>query len=140
MIGLGCGARSYTTALHYADEYAVRSEGVRTILEAYIARPAEDFSVAVHGFHLDGEEQRRRHVLASLLQRSGLALNDYTERFGSEVLDDLPQLRELEPAGLAQHEESRLLLTDAGLERSDAIGPWLYTAEVRERMEAYTWR
>ena len=33
-----------------------------------------------------------------------------------------------------------LVLTRAGLERSDAVGPWLYSTAVRARMEAYTWR
>ncbi len=140
MIGLGCGARSYTSNLHYADEYAVRPEGVRSILEAYIARPTADFAFAVHGIRLNGEEQRRRSVLMSLLQRTGLSLVEYQQRFGSDLFDDLPQLLELEPAGLARHEEGRLVLTEAGLERSDAIGPWLYSSQVRERMEAYSWR
>src|SRR5262249_2986370 len=33
MVGLGCGARSYTRGLHYSTEYAVRGRGVREILE-----------------------------------------------------------------------------------------------------------
>src|SRR5205823_596337 len=39
MVGVGCGARSYTRALHYATEYAVRAAGIREILTDYIARP-----------------------------------------------------------------------------------------------------
>ncbi len=140
MIGLGCGVRSYTSRLHYSDEFAVRSEGVREILEAYVARPAEAFGFAVHGMRIDGEEQRRRHVLMSLLQCTGLSLEDYEHRFGSDPFEDLPELRELEPAGLARHEAKRLLLTEAGLERSDAIGPSLYSETVRQRMESYSCR
>jgi oxygen-independent coproporphyrinogen III oxidase len=33
-----------------------------------------------------------------------------------------------------------LALTDAGLERSDAIGPWLCSPAVRARMEGHEWR
>ena len=34
----------------------------------------------------------------------------------------------------------RLQLTPEGLERSDAIGPWLYSAQVRALMDAYELR
>jgi oxygen-independent coproporphyrinogen-3 oxidase len=42
--------------------------------------------------------------------------------------------------GLAVVDESFIRLTDAGFERADVIGPWLYTAEVAARMESYAWR
>jgi oxygen-independent coproporphyrinogen-3 oxidase len=140
MVGLGCGARSYTRAVHYAGAYAVRARGVRALIADYIARPAEAFAVADHGFRLDADEQRRRFVLQSLLQCDGLDLAAYRRRFGTEVWDDLPQLAELEPRGLARAEGNTLALTGAGLELSDAIGPWLYSPEVRRRMEGHAWR
>ncbi|GAB3857675.1 hypothetical protein GCM10027610_094340 [Dactylosporangium cerinum] len=40
MVGLGCGARSYTSALHYSFDYAVSVRQVRGILDDYLARPA----------------------------------------------------------------------------------------------------
>ncbi|HKB46404.1 MAG TPA: STM4012 family radical SAM protein, partial [Ktedonobacterales bacterium] len=46
MVGLGCGARSYTRTHHYSAEYAVGSAGVRAILQDYIARPVEWFAAA----------------------------------------------------------------------------------------------
>jgi oxygen-independent coproporphyrinogen-3 oxidase len=139
MIGLGCGARSYHPRLHYSDEYAVRAAGVRAILEAYAARPATAFASAAFGFRLDADEQRRRYVLLSLLQGVGLSTAAYARRFGGDVFEDLPPLRDLEPAGLARREGDRLVLTAAGLERSDAIGTSLYSPAVRARMEAYAW-
>jgi oxygen-independent coproporphyrinogen-3 oxidase len=140
MVGLGCGARSYTRALHYSDEYAVRQGGVREILSAYNARPSSAFAQAAYGFSLNPDEQRRRYVLLTLLQAEGLSLAGYAERFGSLALDDLPELAELEPLGLARRTADRLVLTAAGLERSDVIGPFLYSPAVRARMEAYAWR
>ncbi|HEY1379149.1 MAG TPA: STM4012 family radical SAM protein [Gemmataceae bacterium] len=140
MVGLGCGARSYTRRVHYGDEYAVRPAGVRDIIAAYIDRPAGRFALAAHGFHLDGDEQRRRYVLLTLLQADGLPLDRYESRFGTDALADLPELAELEPLGLARHDGDRLVLTAAGLERSDAIGPWLHSPAVRARMEGYSWR
>ena len=139
MVGLGAGARSYTRGLHYASEYAVGARGVRAILDDYTARPAEAFDVADYGHRLAPEDRRRRFVLQSLLQRAGLALDAYARRFGTDARDDLPELEELVGLGLAEPGDRVLTLTDAGLERSDAVGPWLYSAEVRRAMEGYEW-
>lgn len=135
MIGLGCGARSYTRRLHYSGRYAVTASGIRKIMDWFLALPGESFSLADYGFRLDGEEQRRRFVIKSLLQAAGLSLPHYQQWFGSEVLDDLPELAQLEPQGLAETREDQLCLTAQGLERSDAIGPWLYSARVRQLMQ-----
>ncbi|HEU4328608.1 MAG TPA: STM4012 family radical SAM protein [Roseiflexaceae bacterium] len=140
MVGLGCGARSYTRALHYSSEYAVSAGGVRAIIADYLARPDESFGAAHYGIALGPEEQRRRFVIQSLLQVEGLDLPAYRRRFGGEVLDDLPALAELPGLGLAERAGDVLRLTNAGLERSDAIGPWLYTTEVGTLMEAYELR
>lgn len=140
MVGLGCGARSYTRDLHYSTEYAVGRTGVRAILEDYVRREEERFGRADYGFVLDPEEQRRRFVLLSLLQSEGLDLDAYRERFGTDPDLDLPELGDLEPLGLARREGRRLLLTEGGLERSDAIGPWLGSSRVRGLMESYDLR
>jgi hypothetical protein len=39
---------------------------------------------------------------------------------------------------MADESSDRICLTAMGLERSDAIGPWLYSPAVRQRMEAFT--
>src|SRR5262249_31945120 len=127
MIGLGCGARSYTRDLHYSSEYAVGARGVRAILADYVSRPPEAFDAADYGCRLRREEPRRRYVLQSLLQAEGLSRPAYRGRFGTEAMEDLPELAELEPCGLAAVIEDRLCLTEAGMERSDVIGPWLYS-------------
>ena len=69
----------------------------------------------------------------------GLDAAAYARRFGSRPAADFPELAELTALGLAQP-EPRWQLTDLGLERSDAIGPWLYSPPVRLLMEEYTWR
>jgi oxygen-independent coproporphyrinogen-3 oxidase len=137
MVGLGCGARSYTRELHYSSEYAVGATGIREILAAYIAKTDEAFDFADYGFALGDAEQRRRFVIQSLLQVEGLDFAAYRERFGSEMLDDLPELSRLEDRGLAILEDDRLRLTEAGLEMSDVIGPALYSTRVRNLMESY---
>ena len=137
MVGLGCGARSYTQALHYSTEFAVGRRGVRSILTNYVNREPEEFLMASHGYRLDREDQRRRYTILSLLQVEGVSLCDYRRQFGSELLDDLPQLQELLDRNLIQRSVDRLQLTERGLELSDAIGPWLYSRRVRWLMEEF---
>jgi len=126
--------------LHYSSEYAVGNAGVRAILADYIGRPDESFDAAHYGIALSPEDQRRRFLIQSILQVDGLDLDAYRRRFGTVALEDLPDLSELEQFGLAALAGGRLQLTDAGLERSDAIGPWLYTVGVQTLMEAYELR
>lgn len=140
MIGLGVGARSYTGTLHYSTEYAVGRSGVRSIIADYLGRQAQEFATAQYGYRLPLDDQRRRFVLQSLLQTSGLNLADYAERFDGHALDQLPPLRDLAENGLAEFNDRFLTLTAAGLERSDAIGPWLYSARVQDRMSEFELR
>ncbi|GAA2898355.1 coproporphyrinogen III oxidase [Actinoplanes cyaneus] len=135
MIGLGCGARSYTRDLHYSFDYAVGVSEVRAVLDDYLSRPSTDFAYAEVGFALDAFEQRRRWLIKSLLRAEGLDPSAYRERFGSAAESDFPQLTTLVDNGLA--EPGGLRLTPAGLERSDAIGPWLTSGAVREAMAGY---
>ncbi|WP_243709347.1 STM4012 family radical SAM protein [Micromonospora sp. 15K316] len=135
MVGLGCGARSYTTTLHYSFDYAVSVSEVRAVLDDYLARPADDFRYAEFGFHLDGAEQRRRWLLKSLLRAEGVDADAYRARFGRPPADDFPQLGRLVERGWAT--DGGLRLTPMGLAHSDAVGPWLTSAEVRQAMTGY---
>ncbi len=140
MVGLGCGARSYTSRLHYSAEWAVGKGSVGSILMDYLARPAEVFQSAHHGFLLDDQERKRRFILQGLLQSEGLSRGAFGQQFGCDPLGVLPSVRELEPMGLAEVTDERVKLTPAGLERSDAIGPWLYSERVRRLSEEFAWR
>lgn len=137
MIGLGPGARSYTRALHYSTEYAVGQTGVKSIINQFNHRTAEDHAAADYGARLNLEEQKRRYVIKSLLRADGVAPAAYAARFGAVMTEDLPQLRELSELGLAQDAGDRLRLNDEGLTWSDTIGPWLYSEAIAARMAAY---
>lgn len=137
MIGLGCGARSYTRDLHYSSEWAVTYGSVRAILADYIQRDTTSFAVAAYGCWLNDEEQRRRYAIKSLLHAEGLSRTAYQGRFASSAPDDLPLLNDLVAHDLAAWQEDVLHLTPAGLERSDAIGPWLYSDAVQAAMQMY---
>ncbi|BFO17783.1 hypothetical protein SHKM778_41710 [Streptomyces sp. KM77-8] len=111
MIGLGCGARSYTAGLHYSFDYAVGMHEIRGIIDDYVSRPAADFAHAEYGRRVDAGEARRRHLLQSLLQADGLDVADYRARFdGRAPADDFP-------AELTRFADRGWLTGDAGLLR-----------------------
>ena len=134
MVGLGCGARSYTSKLHYSFDYAVSVSQVRAVLDDYLARDRADFGYAEVGFALDEAEQRRRWLLKSVLRAEGVDFPAYAQRFGASPTDHFPQLAELSSRGWLSPTGS---LTAAGLERSDAIGPWLVSGDVSQAMAEY---
>jgi oxygen-independent coproporphyrinogen-3 oxidase len=137
MIGFGPGARSYTSEVHYSSEYAVGRTGVQQIIEAFANRSREEFAIADYGCVLNGEEQRRRFVIKSLLRADGLDCSAYAENFGSDPLQDFPEIFELFERALAVQREQHVILTPDGIERSDTIGPWLFSSEIVSRMEQY---
>jgi oxygen-independent coproporphyrinogen-3 oxidase len=137
MVGLGCGARSYTTGLHYAFDYAVSVGGVRAVLDDYLSRPASDFAYAEVGFHLDDAERRRRWLVKTLLRADGVDQADWRQRFGD---DPVPALEPLADRGWLTADDTRIALTDEGLAHSDVIGPWLVSADVRAAMTGYALR
>lgn len=132
MIGLGCGARSYTREYHYASTYAVKRGNVKSILDDFVQRPTESFGYAHHGIHVDTEDRQRRYVIKSLFRPQGLALADFRRIFHTELLAALPELQDLLDLALATSDSTHLRLNAAGLERTDAIGPWLYSAKVKQ--------
>ena len=137
MVGLGCGARSYTRGVHYSSEWAVGARGVRDIIDRWVQRDDAALGSADYGFVLDAGEQRRRWLILSLLSDDGLDLAAYAARFGAPALAHFPELAELAPRGLATQQGDRFALTHDGLAHADAIGPWLYSDHVRTRMQEF---
>jgi coproporphyrinogen III oxidase-like Fe-S oxidoreductase len=140
MVGLGPGARSYTQRLHYSTEYAVGRAGVLAILKDYADHDADGFARVGHGIALDAGEQRRRRLLLALMTAAGLDRQAYAREFGGDAVADVPEVCALERAGLVSIDADRVALSETGLELSDSIGSWLYSAAVRRRMESYAWR
>jgi oxygen-independent coproporphyrinogen-3 oxidase len=137
MVGLGAGARAYTQRLHYSTDYAVARTGTIDIINDYLALDETRFAQAEHGIVLDPQEQRRRFVIQSLLTDPGLDLAAYGARFGSDCMQDLPQLLELgrlDLLDLFQEHAGVLRLNDRGYAYADTIGPWLASDQVRMLM------
>ncbi len=137
MIGLGPGARSYTSALHYSSDYAVSGENVRKIITRFNQQDAPKFAVADYGVRLDADEQARRYLIRSLLQIDGLDRSAFQRKFGCDVTSMIPQVDQLVELGFAQLSDDRLRLVADGLAHSDVIGPWLYSESVQQRMEQF---
>jgi oxygen-independent coproporphyrinogen-3 oxidase len=141
MIGLGCGARSYTSGLHYSFDYAVSMTEIRGIIDDYVSRPAADFDHAEVGWALDAQEARRRHLIQSLLQNEGLDTAAYSQRFGTAVGDDFgAELERLHAHGWLDESGAapdRLRLTPEGLAHSDAVGPAFFSSRASSAMAAY---
>lgn len=140
MVGLGCSTRSYTRQLHYSSGYAVGQRPIRDLLHRYIQSDDEQFMFATHGIRLDPDDQRRRHIIKSVLLADGLSLDEYQQLHGRHAIDDLPGLSDLEARGWLTRQDSRLKMTAAGLEHADVIGPLLYSPRVRALMDSYSWR
>jgi oxygen-independent coproporphyrinogen-3 oxidase len=138
MVGLGAGARSYTQHVHYATEYAVGRKSVKGIIQDYTGKEGADFALAYYGTQLNADEQKRRFIIKSLLHADGLSMSRYHQLFERAVWEEFPQLKDLIHLNLATLVGSeKLSLTSRGLERSDTIGPWLYSADVQALMHQY---
>lgn len=135
MIGLGPGARSYTASLHYASGYAVGQSAIRDHINTWSA--TTDFALIRHGFALDGEDQRRRFAILSLLD-CGLDEAAYARRFATSVAQDLPMLAEGLALGLLAHADGVWRLTDRGVGHADVIGRWLFSRRVEQLMATWT--
>lgn len=137
LIGLGCGARSYTRSLHYATRFAVSRQGVRAILEDWTRQTDVELALATHGMRLSRNEQARRFVVLSLLRTEGLSRRAFEDRFPMPLERAVPELQEVREQGWALEVDGRIVLTEAGLENSDIVGPMLYSSEVRERLREF---
>jgi oxygen-independent coproporphyrinogen-3 oxidase len=137
MVGLGPGARSYTRALHYASPFAVGQAPIRSTIEQWIAATPRDHLHAHHGFRLDLAEQRRRHLVLSLLEH-GVERAGYRARFGADVLEHFAELHEAIDCELVTVDDDAVRLTERGMERADVLGHWLQSAAVVRAREEWT--
>ena len=140
LLGLGCGARSRTSGLHYSTAYAVGRAAVLSIVEAYCGSTSADFKTIRYGVELGRDAQIRRAVLKSVLNRAGLHLSRFEARFGVSAMAYLPELATLAELGMLEISGDSLAPTASGFERADVIGPLLYATHIQSRMKAFELR
>lgn len=137
MLGLGVGARSYTKNIHYSSDYAVGREGIKNIISDYNERTKAAFSQVNYGFELSLEEQKRRYLIKSFCEGSGLPILQYQSYFGTNPIDDFPQLEEFFQLNLVTEKDQIICLNLEGRKYEDVIGPWLYSLEVKKAIHKF---
>ena len=137
VIGIGCGARSRTSQVHYSEPFAVGRGRIIEIIGDYCRRDADAFTTARYGVTLDRQEQMRRLIALQILSAAGLDLIDFANRFGCSAFDVAHELNELVDLGLMERTPDRIIPTALGLERADAIGPFMISAKMSERMAEF---
>jgi oxygen-independent coproporphyrinogen-3 oxidase len=131
MLGLGAGARSYTTLLHYSTPWRMITRNIRAVVEDYTRRMAEDDTAVRHGFELDLEERQRRFIIQSLLY-DGLDRDGFREQFGIDACEVLPAPWEaLEAEDLIAKGPRRVCLTARGVRHADIVGQLFFSERVR---------
>src|SRR4051794_33277266 len=79
MLGLGAGARSYTSRLHYSTPWKMAARNIRRVIDDYSAEP----TLIAHGFKMNDDESRRRRVILSLLHSGAPDEEGFTEEFAA---------------------------------------------------------
>jgi oxygen-independent coproporphyrinogen-3 oxidase len=137
MLGLGCGARSYTQSLHYSSRFAVSKSGVAAIIDRWIEQNETDFQLATWGVRLRRDERMRRFIIQSILNRDGLDMSRLEDLFGIKSTGEFPELNTLIENGLLMLQGGRLMLTADGMGYSDSIGPFLYSEASRQSLKRF---
>jgi oxygen-independent coproporphyrinogen-3 oxidase len=131
MLGLGAGARSYTTTLHYSTPWRMITRNIRAVVEDYTRRMAEGDTAVRHGFDLDIEERQRRFIIQSLLY-DGLDRGLFRELFGLDACEAFPAPWEaLEAEDLIEKGPCRVRLTARGVRHADIVGQLFFSERVR---------
>lgn len=134
MIGIGAGARSYTSSLHYSSHYAVSRKAIQSIIGAYSNR--EDFTSIHYGIHLNEEEQIRRFLIKSLMDGGQLNVVKFKERFQQSIFD-LDEIQDFFDQHFLEKKGNFIRLSPKGLEMEDWIGPELFSNQVNDRMNSF---
>ena len=134
MIGIGAGARSYTSELHYSTNYAVSRKAVKDIIHAYSER--KDFTKINYGILLNEEEQLRRYLIKSLIDGGRLDATDFKQRFKKDI-STIPMLDILFNEKWMEQKDGFFRLNESGMEMEDLIGPMLFSENIKLLMDNF---
>src|SRR6185436_2144178 len=115
LVGFGAGSRSYSAAVHYSTDFAVRRPETEEIIADFIASEHRPDVVPGLGFVLDAGEQRRRHCILNL-SLGCLDAGAYARRFDRDIRHDFGgELEALAAEGcVTADERDRYRLTRKG--------------------------
>jgi oxygen-independent coproporphyrinogen-3 oxidase len=133
LLGLGAGARSYASRVHYRNTYA--SLNGRKALEQYMQNIGAGRHSVESGVFLDDDELMRQYAIGHI---QALDEDHFQRRFGVRFQDRFhPLYEEMVQLDLVQHEGSVLRLTQRGLLFRDLLGRQLFSERARQLEEAY---
>jgi oxygen-independent coproporphyrinogen-3 oxidase len=136
-VGLGAGARSYTSHLHYSTPWKMVARNIRGVIEAYVEQMRAGEMRASHGFVLDDDERRRRFIIQSLLL-DGLDVTAFAQAFGVDGRERFAVLWEaLDEEGLIEDSGAGIRLTARGVRHADIVGQVFFSPRVKQLMTAY---
>jgi oxygen-independent coproporphyrinogen-3 oxidase len=137
MVGLGAGARSYTSALHYSTPWRMVARNIRGVVEEYGRRMRAGDTGVSHGFALDDDERRRRFVIQSLLY-DGLDLVEFRRAFGVGAREGYAEAwGALLGEGCVRDEGDAFRLTPLGVRHADVVGQLFFSDRVRALIDAF---
>jgi oxygen-independent coproporphyrinogen-3 oxidase len=125
MVGLGAGARSYTTHLHYSTPWKMIARNIRHEIEEFITADPQWIR---HGIWLDEDERQRRWVIQGLLYQG-------VEACAESLFPD--EFTALAQEGLVHRKSERLCLTPRGVRHADIVGNLFFSARVRALMDSF---
>ena len=134
MIGIGAGARSYTTKLHYSSHYAVSRKAIKEIIQLY--REKENFKVIHYGIHLNEAEQIRRFLIKSLMDGGRLSIEKFQALFNQSIFE-IDEIQSFFDQKYLEKKGNFIQLSIEGLEMEDWIGPSLFSNQVNDLMNAF---
>ena len=139
MIGVGAGARSYTSNFHYSTDYAVAKKEIKSIIDKYSQK--ENFEHIKHGIFLNEEEQKRRFLIKSITDGGIFNTATYTKNFKTNAFEEFDLLNELvERKFLTEINKNIFRLSLKGMVYEDVIGPALYSENVVNLINRYDWK
>jgi oxygen-independent coproporphyrinogen-3 oxidase len=137
MVGLGAGARSYTTRLHYSTPWRMVARNIRGVTDDYVSRMRRGDTKVSYGFALDDDERQRRFVIQSLLY-DGLDTNAFRDEFGRDAREAFVYVWEaLADEDLIRDAGPRLRLTPRGVRHSDVVGQLFFSPPVSRLVSEY---
>lgn len=125
-LGLGCGARSYNSQVHYSLPWV--STGSHALIDDYINLDFKDLPWT--GFYMNEAENKRRFIIYSFFVGE-LSMRIYRERFGSEFSADFAQeLEALDDNQLIFSSGDLVKLTPKGVRYTDLIGTLFWSKDI----------
>lgn len=137
-LGLGAGARSYASDLHYTNDDYLDVRAPQSTINAYIEELLVHSRVLVRSAAMVGDDERARRGFILALLFEGVDRDGYGRRFGEDLEERFAEpLEALRSEGCLDEGDGRLRLSRRGRRFSSLIAEFLISAEVAERLAAY---